>query len=152
MSDEIVWENLSSFRMSTEDAYEVIAKASGCSVSWVRQDGHPLSVWVSHALVDGEIYVTTTTNRPKTVAWRRDARTSLVFGLTGTGAVTVVGRVELSDDAVLRRRFLEAVCDKMELDGASRESWMKYMDSDGRLTGRIVVEKLITFDERKLSF
>lgn len=151
MSEE-VWEDLNAFRMSREDAYGVIERALGCIVCWTRKDGHPLAVYVYHALIDGEIYVTTTENRPKTVSWKRDPRTSLVVSEPGTGCVTVVGRVELSGDRVFQRRFLEALCDKTGLVGDARAGWLKHMDSDGRLTGHIVVDKLITFDERKISF
>ena len=152
MSDDTVWEDLNAFRMTREEAFRVMDRAEGCSVCWTRRDGHPIAVWVSHALLDGELYVTTTANRPKTMAWQRDPRTSVVFGVPGMGAVTVVGRVELEDDAKLRRRFLEALVDKMGHTGAARASWLQHMDSDGRLIGRIVPEKLITFDERKLRF
>jgi len=153
MSDEVKWEELGSFRMSDEDAHKLIDKAPGCAACWVRKDGHPLAVWISHArLDDGEIYVTTTDNRPKTTAWKSDARTSLVFGVPGMGAVTVVGRVELKDDAALRLRFLETLATKMGLSGAPRTSWIGAMNSDGRLIGRIAIERLITFDERKLSY
>jgi len=149
---EQAWEELSSFRMSREDAYGVVERALGCTVCWTRKDGHPLSVYVYHALIDGEIYVTTTENRPKTTAWKRDPRTSLVVSEPGTGCVTVVGRVELNRDRAFQRRFLEALCDKSGLQGKARAGWLAHMDSDGRLTARIVVEKLITFDERKISF
>jgi len=152
MSEDTKWEKLDSFRMADEDAHELIDKAPGCAACWVRKDGHPLAVWISHARLDGELYVTTTENRPKTAAWLRDPRTSLVFGVPGMGAVTVVGRVELADDAVLRRRFLAALATKMGLSGELRDGWIRAMNSDGRLVGRIAVERLITFDERKLSY
>jgi hypothetical protein len=152
MADEPAWEDLSDFRMSRADAFDLIDKAPGCAVTWVRPDGHPLAVWVSHALLDGEIHLTTTDNRPKTRAWGRDARTSAVFAVPGHGSVTAVGRVELSDDATARRRFLQALADKLAIPGPKQASWIGFMDSDGRLTGRLVVERLITFDERKLAF
>jgi hypothetical protein len=152
MSDETVWEELNAYRMSDADAEKVIATAPGCTVSWTRKDGHPISVWVFHAVIDGDIYLTTTENRPKTAAWKRDPRTSAVFVKPETGAVTVVGRVELSDDPGLRHKMLEALTVKMGLDGKEAESWIAHMDSEGRLTARLVREKLITFDERKISF
>ncbi len=152
MSDDVKWEKLDTFRMTDEQADEVIAAAPGCAATWVRKDGHPLAVWISHAVVDGELYVTTTENRPKTTAWKKDNRTSLVFAVPGMGAVTVIGRVELHEDADLQTRFLETLATKMGLDGTTRRNWIKSMNTDGRLIGRIIRERLITFDERKLSF
>ena len=150
MANKAKWENLDAFRMNQAEIDEIINEATGCSVSWVRPDGHPLSVWVSHAVFDGNLWVTTTNNRPKTRAWRRAPRTSLVFGIAGKGAVTVVGRVEISEDPKLRRRFLEALADKTQMPAEQRDLWFLHMDTDGRITGRIAVEKYITFDERKL--
>jgi hypothetical protein len=149
---EIKWENLDTFRMDQVAIDEVVREAPGCTVCWTRADGQPLGVWVSHAVLDGIIHLTTTLNRPKTTAWMRDARMSAVFAVPGKGAVTAIGRVELSDDPGLRRRFLEALCDKMHLKGDPRRQWIAHMDSDGRLTGRVSVDRYITFDERKLSF
>jgi hypothetical protein len=152
MSDDKAWEDLSDFRMSKDDAWAVIAAAPGCAVTWTRPDGHPLAVWVSHAVLDGEIHLTTTENRPKTRAWQRDARTAAVFAIPGQGAVTAIGRVDLSDDPVRRRRFLQALADKLGIEKPKQASWIGFMDSDGRLTGRLVVDRLISFDERKLAY
>lgn len=152
MGDDVKWEQLDSFRMSDEDAYDLIAKAPGCAACWTRQDGHPLGVWVTHVVLDGKIYVTSTENRPKTRAWLRDERTSLVFGVPGLGSVTVVGRVRLTVDPPLQIRFLEAMADNMQLSGKLRLGWLKAMDTTGRLVGCIEVERLITFDERKLRY
>lgn len=146
------WENLDAFRMDQAAIEEVVREASGCTVCWTHKDGHPLGVWVSHVVLDGIVHLTTTANRPKTRAWQRDPRMSAVFAVPGKGAVTIVGRVTLSEDPLLRRRFLEALCDKMHLSGERRRRWLDSMDTDGRLTGRLSVERYITFDERKLSF
>lgn len=152
MSDGDKWEELDSFRMSDADAYELIAKAPGCAACWTRADGHPLGVWITHVVLDGKIYVTSTENRPKTRAWLNDGRTSLVFGQPGMGSVTVVGRVELENNPKLQTRFLETMADNMKLTGAPRAGWLKAMDTEGRLVGCVEVDRLITFDERKLRF
>ena len=152
MADQKEWEDLNQFRMTDEDAWKVIASTPGCTVTWTRRDGHPLGVWVSHAVLDGDLYVTTTANRPKTNAWKRDPRMSAVFAKPGTGSVTVVGRVEPRDEPGLQRRFLEALCEMLSIAPANRESWISHMDTGGRVVCRVAVEKLITFDERKLEF
>ena len=152
MSKDTEYEKLDAFRMTEAEALEVIDQAPGCAACWVRPDGHPLGVWISHARLDGTIYVTTTENRPKTTAWKKDGRTSLVFGVPGLGSVTVVCTVELIDDATLRRRFLEQLATNMGLEGEPRKNWLAAMDSEGRLIGRIVPQRWITFDERKMNY
>ncbi len=152
MADQEAWEDLGMFDMNDADAWQVIANAPGCAVSFARKDGQTIAVWVSHAVIDGTLYVTTTANRPKTRAWERDPRMSACFAVPGLGSVTVVGRVELGEQPALRRQFLEALCERIDIPTDLRESWISKMDTDGRVIGKVVVDKLITFDERKLEF
>jgi len=151
MANTEEWEDLNAFRMTDADAWATIAAAKGCTVTWVRSDGHPLAVWVTHGILDGTLWLTTTAGRPKTTAWLRDPRMSAVFGVPGTGSVTVVGRVALREDRAAQRRALEAIADRLEI-AAGRDNWMQAMDTEGRLVGPVTVEKLITFDERKLQY
>ncbi|MDG2303522.1 MAG: hypothetical protein P8R42_02520 [Candidatus Binatia bacterium] len=152
MAEQEAWEDLNFFRMEDADAWKVIEEAPGSVVTFARKDGHTIGVWVSHAVIDDVLYVTTTANRPKTRAWERDPRMSACFAVPGLGSVTVVGRVELGEQPELRRKFLEALCDRLEIAADARESWISKMDTDGRVIGKVEVEKLITFDERKLEF
>ena len=150
MTSDTAWEDLNPFRMDQAAIDEVMREAPGCTVTYAKKDGHPVGVWVSHAIIDGELYVTTTSNRGKTAAWRRDPRMSAVFAVPGKGAVTVLGSVELSDDPELRRKFLGALADKSGMSPERRELWFKHMDTEGRVTGHVTIEKYVTFDERKL--
>ena len=109
-----------------------------------------MAVWVTHAIIDGAVWVTTTSNRSKTQAWQRDPRTAAAFGVPGLGSVTLLGRVELSDDAANRQRFLDALFPRVGYPDSVREVWMNAMDTPDRVTGPILPEKYITFDERKL--
>lgn len=152
MSEQEAWEDLNAFRMSDADAWEVVARAAGCTVTFARKDGHTIGVWVSHAVLDGDLYVSTTANRPKTRAWLRDPRMSACFAVPGVGSVTVVGRIALGEEPRLRRRFLEALCDRLAIPAEARASWIGHMDTEGRVIGKVAVENLITFDERKLEF
>ena len=149
---ERVWEDLSPFRLDQEGIDQVIREAPGCAVTWVAKNGRAMGVYVTHAIVDGEVWVTTTGNRSKTRAWKRDPRVSAVFGVPGVGSVTLLGTIELSYDPENRTRFLKAMYGKLmpDLPAAELELHLKHMDTPGRLTGPIKVEKYITFDQRKL--
>ena len=145
------WEDLSPFRMDQEGIDDVIKNASGCTVTWVAANGQSLGVWVRHALLDGKIWLTTTGNRSKTRAWKRDPRTSLVFS-SDYGSVTAVGTIDLHDNAEERTRFLNALFDRGNAPEERREAYLKHMDTPGRLVGPFTVKKYITFDSRKLVF
>jgi hypothetical protein len=147
---EAKWEDLDPFRMDQEAIDETLEKAPGCVVTWVAKNGRAMGVWVSHAVIDGQVWITTTGNRSKTQAWKRDPRVTAVFHAEDIGSVTLVGSVEMSDDAKHRTRFLNALYDRGTRGEEDRPLYMKHMDTEGRATGPIIAEKYISFDERKL--
>ena len=151
-ADDVVWEDLSPFRMDQTAIDETITEASGCTVTWVAANGQSMGVWVSHAVIDGEVWLTTTGNRSKTRAWKRDPRTSVVFSHPTRGSVTIVGTIDLHDNAEERTAFLTELFNRGGQPEELRELWMKHMDSEGRLVGPVKVKKYITFDQRKLVF
>ena len=51
-----------------------------------------------------------------------------------------------------RRVFLDALFDKGGDKESERESFMKHMNTEGRLVGPVTVKKYITFDRRKLNY
>ena len=76
--------------------------------------------------------------------------------MPGIGSVTLVGRVDLHDDAAEQTRFLETLWNRTDRSGEDpanmRDSWMNHMNTEGRLVGPVHAKKYITFDERKLAF
>jgi hypothetical protein len=149
---EHVWEDLSPFRMDQKAIDECIAAAPGCTVTWVDDTGLAMGVWVSHVVMDGQVWLTTTGNRSKTRAWKRDPRTTVVFGVPAIGSVTIVGTIELRLDPVMRTRFLNTLFDRGGSPEAMRKDFLKHMDTEGRWVGPVKVKKYITFDQRKLVY
>ena len=137
-------EKLDPFRMTREETTEVIKEASGCTVTWCRRDGHPAGAYVQSVMLDGEIYVTSTSDRGKNVAWRRDPRTTLVFEVPMKGGVTVLGRVIFENDTALKRRVLNAMADGVGVQGEMRERYLSHLNTASREVIRIVPEKYVT--------
>jgi hypothetical protein len=137
-------EDLDPFRMTPEETAEVIREAAGCMVTWSRRDGHPTGAYVQSVVLDGKIYVTSTADRGKNIAWRRDPRTAAVFEAPLKGGVTVIGRVEFDDDPALRRRVFDGMADGVGVQGELRERYLSYIDTPSREVILIVPEKYVT--------
>ncbi len=136
------------FELTRDETAGLINDAHGCVVTWARRDGHPAAAYVTHVVVDGEVYITSREGRAKNVALRRDPRTAVVFEVPGRGGVTVLGRAEFSDDPGLRRRIMNAMADRANYQGAVRETFIRNLDSPGRVVIRIVPEKYASRNER----
>jgi hypothetical protein len=137
-------EKLDPFRMTAEETAEAIREASGCMVTWRRRDGHPAGAYVQSVVLDGQIYVTSTADRGKNIAWRRDPRTSAVFEVPLKGGVTVLGRVVFENDPALKRRVLDAMADGVGVQGETRDRYLSHLDTDSREVIRIIPEKYVT--------
>jgi hypothetical protein len=130
--------------MTPQETAEVIKQASGCMVTWCRRDGHPAGAYVQSVVLDGQLYVTSTADRGKNIAWRRDPRTSAVFEVALKGGVTVLGRVVFENDPALKRRVLNAMADCVGVQGEMRERYLSHLDTPSREVIRIVAEKYVT--------
>ena len=136
------------YELSGDEIRALIDEANGCVVSWNRRDGHPAAAYVGHVVLGGEIYVTSREGRCKNVALRRDPRTAVVFEIPGRGGVTIIGRAEFSDDPALRRRVMEGIVDRAGLKGEARETFIRNLDSPGRVVIRIIAERYASRNER----
>ncbi len=141
-------EEANPFELTRDEISALINDANGCVVTWTRRDGHPAAAYVTHVVVDGGIYVTSRERRAKNAALRRDPRTAVVFEIAGRGGVTILGRAEFSEDPAIRRRIMNAMADRAKYQGAARETFIRNLDSPGRVVIRIVPEKYASRNER----
>ena len=132
------------------DAWAIIREphplvhAYGGAIGWPTKDGGVASAYVGFALLDDEIWTTTTKGRGKTYAMLRDPRAMFVIvSADRQRSTTVYGRVELSNDdrevtkfAIGFSRYRSGV---MEI-GPGIASF----DSPGRFAVRFIAERFVT--------
>ena len=101
---------ISPFVLSDDAVGAVINKASHAVVSWVTRNAEPVSAVMLYVVIDGRITVTSTTNRAKYHAWRRNPAASFCIWDPETiqRQVTLRGRIEIMQDTELLHRFTEA--------------------------------------------
>jgi|SRR5215469_7836584 len=149
MADEPM-ENLALFGMTEEETTQVIKEAGGGTVTWLRRDGHPTGAYVAIEMIDGQIYTTSTNDRGKNKAWRRDPRTAFVFDVPGKGGVTAIGRIVFEEDPAVKMRLYNTMADRVNLKGRRRESFIGHMNTSGREVVRLVVDKYVTLHTGKV--
>ena len=143
-------ENLALFKLTEEETADVIKQAGGGTVTWLRRDGHPAAAYVQTVVVDGQLYTTSTDDRGKNKAWRRDPRTAWVFDVPGKGGVTVLGRVQFESDPALKMRVYNAMADAVNLKGAPREKFIDHINTSGREVMRMIADKYVTLHTGKV--
>lgn len=103
---------------------------------------------MAYAILYGQIVLTSTSNRDKVKALRRNPAVSLCFSTPGLKQVTVRGHVEISDDPARVRQWAEATVAQMPatLSAAAREREIQRYISPDRLTLTVVIDKIRSFD------
>jgi len=144
---------LSPYSLSDEGAWRIIqAPPWKCVVAWVTKDCRPVACEMAYAILDGQIVLTSTSNRDKVKALRRNPAISLCFSTPGLKQVTVRGHVEISDDPARVRQWAEATVAQTPapLSVAAREREIQRYLSPDRLTFTVIVEKILSFDGERM--
>lgn len=143
-------EDLASFKLSDEQTMQIIKEAGGGTVTWLRRDGHPAGAYVQIVVVDGQLYTTSTDDRGKNKAWKRDPRTAWVFDVAGKGGVTVIGKVEFVTEPAFKMRVYNTMADAVHMTGTNRERFISHINTRGREVMRLIPQKYITLDTAKV--
>ena len=147
---------ISPFILEDDAVKEIIGKAMHAVVSWVTKDNKPVSAVMTYVLVDGIITITSTTNRAKYHAWKRNpAACFCIWDPESIGRqVTLRGHVEIIKDDELLRRFTEEFLIKRN-DGEPpspdrlAEELAKF-DAPDRHMMQLHIDKVLTHDLHKL--
>ena len=145
--------DLRPFTLSDEEAWELITTPPRrCVIAWVTRENQPVVAPMAYQVLDGKIMLTTTKNRDKVKAFRRDPAISLCFqNAEGSKHVTVRGRLD-SDDPELIRRWITSFVDSYGHHLSLEEKQLeiaRYSSSD-RLILIVTVEKRLTFDREQM--
>lgn len=102
--------HITEFKLDNQAVEKVIADATHAVVSWVTKDNKPSSAVMLYMVIDGLITITSTTNRAKYHAWRRNPAASFCIWEPGNigRQVTLRGTVSITQDAKLLERFTSA--------------------------------------------
>jgi len=97
------------FTLSADLVERIVNDASHAVVSWVTRDNEPVQAVMLYVVIDDLLTVTSTTNRAKYHAWKRNPSASFCIWEPGEigRQVTLRGRVEITRDADLLHRFVD---------------------------------------------
>jgi len=148
--------NIAPFTLDDPTVDKVINEATHAVVSWVTKDQKPSSAVMLYMLIDGLITITSTTNRAKYHAWRRNPAACFCIWEPGNigRQVTLRGTVSISQDATLLRRFTEAFLTMRSGGDAPTEERLaeeieKFAAPDRHMM-QLQIEKTLTHDLNKL--
>jgi hypothetical protein len=150
--DQALWWNrqyIERFMLSKKETWRIINSPPwNCVIAWVTKECRPVACAMAYVVLDGKIMLTSTANRDKIKALRRNPAVSLCFQGKGLKQVTVRGVVELSADRGLVRRWAEAHVDSWDrtLSPEERQVEISRYESPDRLIIIVQVQGTRTFN------
>ena len=160
MADDIqarpVWwtrQYLEPYSLSEEECRQIIQSPPWyCVIAWVTQNCEPVACAAAYAVLDGKVMLSSTSNRDKVKAFRRNPAVSLCFESKGMRQVTARGKVEISADPELVRRWVIEHMSSFERPMSEEERRIaveRYMSPD-RVLLIVHIERLRSFDGGKM--
>ena len=103
------------FTLGDDEVDDIINTAQHAVVSWVTKDHQPVQAVMLYVVLDGKITITSTTNRAKYHAWRRNPAASFcIWDPEQIGRqVTLRGRIEMLQSDDLLRRYTDGYLTRM---------------------------------------
>lgn len=143
---------LADYALSEGEAWDIInGPPWKCVIAWVTKSCEPVACEMAYAVIDGKIMLTSTANRDKVKALRRNPAISICFQGGGLKQVTVRGKVRLLQDAELVKRWAQTTVERMTSMNAEqkRREVERYLSPD-RLVIVVEVEKIRSFDGERM--
>ena len=97
------------FTLKKPEVKKVLETASHAVVSWVTKDSEPVTAIMLYVLVDDKVTVTSTTNRAKYHAWKRNPATSFcIWDPNNIGRQVILrGEIEITKSDELLRKYTD---------------------------------------------
>ena len=148
--------HIAPFTLGDSAIDKIIKEATHAVVSWVTKDNKPVSAVMLYRLIDGVITLTSTTNRAKYHAWKRNPNACFcIWELGNMGRqVTLRGTVDIKKDPLLLRKFSEGLLmlqsrGKPVSEARIIEEIAKF-DAPDRYMMQLNIEKTLTHDLNRL--
>ena len=97
------------FTLEEPEVKKILETASHAVVSWVTKDSRPVTAIMLYVMVDGKVTVTSTTNRAKYYAWKRNPATSFcIWDPNNIGRQVILrGEIEITQSDELLRSYTD---------------------------------------------
>ena len=147
------------FTWDDDEMWEVIKTRNFAAVSWVTKDHGPVTALMSYIWMDdggphgGHIWITSTTNRHKFQAWKRNPQICMcIWPADNTQKQTTVrGRVELYFGDEVRSRWISQFIRRAgSAPSADLEREYSTFDSPNRWFMKIHIDSWRTYDGAKM--
>ncbi len=144
---------LEPYSLSEDECWHIINGPPWyCVIAWVTKNCEPVACAAAYAVLDGQVMLSSTTNRDKVRAFRRNPAFSLCFEAKGMKQVTARGRMEINPDPDLVRRWVlehMASFDRAMSDRERELAVQRYMSPD-RVVLIAHIDRLRSFDGGKM--
>jgi nitroimidazol reductase NimA-like FMN-containing flavoprotein (pyridoxamine 5'-phosphate oxidase superfamily) len=144
---------LEPYSLSEDECWQIIKSPPWyCVIAWVTRNCDPVACAAAYAVLDGKVMLSSTANRDKVRAFRRNPAVSLCFEAKGMRQVTARGRIEISADTELVRRWVVEHMASFERPMTDRERELavqRYMSPE-RVILIAHIDRLRSFDGGKM--
>lgn len=153
---EANYEDVTVFDLDASDEEALLLAHNECTFIWANKEGWPVGVIMSYVWRDGKFWLTSSEQRARISAVRRDPRVCVVVTSTGSPlprnkAITWKGTCTVRKDDETKAWFYPALARAIQGDDeARRKTFEKFLDSPRRVILEVDPTQRIGYDGAKM--
>jgi nitroimidazol reductase NimA-like FMN-containing flavoprotein (pyridoxamine 5'-phosphate oxidase superfamily) len=149
------YEDVTVYGLDDDVEAEMLHAQNECTFIWSNKEGWPVGVIMSYVFLDGNFWLTATSQRARISAVRRDPRVCIVVTSTGSKmarnkTVTYKGTCTIRDDQATKEWFYPALAAALQEDPKRRAVFAKFLDSPRRVVLEVAPTQRIGYDGGKM--
>lgn len=150
------YEDVTRYSLDDRAEEELLARQAECTFIWSNKQGHPVGVVMNYVFRDGRFWLTSSGQRQRIAAVRRDPRVSIAISSLGSGiatrkSVTYKGSCVVHEDARTKAWFYPALAAVVRpRDPGAQAAFVRHLDSPRRVVLEVIPEGRIGFDSTRM--
>ena len=150
------YEDVTAYGLDPDDEQELLAAHTECTFIWSNREGWPVGVIMSYVWRRGRFWLTSSSQRARISAVRRDPRVCVVVTSTGSPlprnkTVTWKGRCTVHDSRPVKDWFYPELAAALNPGHPERaERFRSFLDSPRRVVLEVEPTQRISYDGAKM--
>lgn len=140
------------FTLDEDELWRIVRETSFATISWVTRTCEPVSARMAYLWYDDHIWVTSTPNRHKFQAWRRNPAICIciIDEADVQKQVVVRGKVELTNEPAKVHQFVDTLLQRRNFTGEEYDRQYAMFNSPARYVAKVNITRIRTYNGRKM--
>lgn len=150
------WEDLRALELGADVERELLTRQTECVFMWTNREGAPVGVIMNFVWTDERLWLTSSSQRKRVPAVRRDPRVAVAISSRGSGittsrSLTLLGQCRIHEEPERLQWFYPLLAARVRPgDPDKQAAFVRMLDTPNRVLLEVLPTKRIGFDSEHM--